>query len=111
MNKKKSSAMALKMLCFLMLIGCNRFHKTRLLESFSYYADECAKRDITHHANSYSNGMRPSRACIHYREFMCRIERICVGKSEIENESCRQDARNYWGQDERKPKICDNATK
>ena len=106
MGKKK---IVLGIISLLILVGCNRFDKNSWLASFGYNADECEIRDRTHHSKYYSNGMQPSRSCIHYRRFMCRIERICVGKTEIENEACRQEARNYWGQDERKPKICDNA--
>ena len=109
MNKKNSVKIFCAILCLFILDGCNRFNKSTWLASLGYNTDECATRDWTHHSNRYANGMSPSKSCIRYRRFMCRIERVCIGKSEIENEMCRQEARNYWGQDERKPKICDNA--
>ena len=97
------------MLFLLLLNGCNKFNLRGLAASFGYNSDECETRDRTHHSKPYANGMSPSMTCVHYRRFICRIERVCVGKTEIENETCRQDARNYWRMDERKPKICDNA--
>ena len=66
-----------------------------------YYADECEKRDITHHAAAYPSGTNPGRTNIQAREFRCRIERVCIDKSEAENEKCKIDAGNYWGFDHR----------
>ena len=109
MNKKKIIRIATGVLFLMALASCNRFDKNSWLASFGYNIDECEKRDRTYHSKPFASGRHPGRACIHYRRFMCRIERVCIGKSEIENEACRQEARNYWGQDERKPKICDNA--
>ena len=96
MNKRNLIKTLCFALCLLALNGCNRFHKTRLLESVGYNADECAIRDFTHHKSPYDNGKNPERSRIWHREFRCRIERICVGKSEVENEKCRQAARDYW---------------
>ncbi len=84
-------------LCFA-IFSCNRFHTNMLLHGIvGYDVDECEKRRITHHAATYADGTNPGRARIWIREFRCRIERICVGKSEEENEKCKQDARRYWG--------------
>lgn len=93
MSKKR---IFLGLLCLLILEGCNRFHSTRLLESIGYTADECALRDFTHHGILYTNGKNPGRTNIKAREFRCRVERICIGKSEEENKKCIKDAENYW---------------
>jgi hypothetical protein len=96
MNKRNLSKI-FGMLLFLFFInGCNRFHKIRLLESVGYDADECAVRDRTHHRAPYENGTNSDRTNIKAREYRCRIERICVGKSEEENAKCKKDAGNYW---------------
>lgn len=87
-------------LSLLSISGCNRFHTTRLLESVGYNADECAERDFTHHKELYPKGTNPGRINIQFREFRCRIERICIGKSDLENEECKKSARSYWGFDE-----------
>jgi hypothetical protein len=76
--------------------GCNQFDKNSWLASFGYNIDECEVRDRTHHKAPYADGTNPGRSRIWHREFRCRIERICVGKSNAENEKCRQAARDYW---------------
>jgi hypothetical protein len=83
-------------LCLLALDGCNKFNRNGWLSSFGYNVDECEVRRRTHHRAPYADGDNPGRATIWHREFRCRIERICVGKSEEENEKCRQAARDYW---------------
>jgi len=83
--------------CFIILAGCNKFHVTRLLQSVGYNANECDKRDWTHHRAPYDNGANPGRSHIQARSYRCRIERVCVGKSEEENKKCKKDAGNYWG--------------
>jgi len=91
-------------LILLILVGCNKFNLRGWRSSFGYNADECELRDRTHHAAYYADGTTPDRGRIWARKFRCRVERVCVGKSEVENEQCKQQARNYWGFDERNEK-------
>ena len=45
----------------------------------------------------YKNGTSASRACIHYQEYLCRINITCKKYSdEKERERCNFDAANYW---------------
>ena len=81
-------------LVLLVLEGCNRFNVEKWYPRF---ANECTKRDYTHHGNYYPNGTKPGRTNVWARRYRCRIERICVGKSKAENEKCKVDAGNYWG--------------
>jgi hypothetical protein len=97
MNKRNLIKTLCLVFCLLTVGGCNRFHKTRLLQSVGYYADECCVRDRTHHKARYPNKTSPGRTNIQAREYRCRIERICIGKSEAENQKCKEDAGNYWG--------------
>lgn len=101
MRKKSLIKILCGVLFLLILEGCNRFDKNGWLSSFGYTIDECEVRRRSHHRAPYADGENPSRMDIWHREFRCRIERICVGKSEEENEKCRVDARKYWGYDER----------
>ncbi len=102
MNKRLSSSkIVFGILILLVISSCVRFQRegyaTMFGMIFGVYPNECAKRDITHHASYYSNGNSPGRVNIDAREFRCRIERICVGKSYAENKKCKIDAGNYWG--------------
>ena len=96
MRKKRLIKILCGVLFLLILEGCNRFDKNGWLSSFGYTIDECEIRRRSHHRAPYADGKNPSRMRIWHREFRCRIERICVDKSEEENEKCRVDARKYW---------------
>ncbi|NBX52268.1 MAG: hypothetical protein EBT63_01270 [Proteobacteria bacterium] len=87
------------MIALLVMVGCNSFSVEDML--YSKNANECRKRDWTIHRNPYPNGNNPGRINIDARQYRCRIERICVGKSKAENEKCKIDAGNYWGFDYR----------
>jgi hypothetical protein len=84
-------------LFLLVLQGCNQFDMRGWASSFGYNVDECGVRDRTHHYALYPNGTLPGRTNIWARRYRCRIERICVGKTEAENKKCKIDAGNYWG--------------
>lgn len=95
MNKENLIKILCVMLTLLVMVGCNRFSVEDML--YSKNANECRNRDWTIHRNPYPNGTNPGRINIDARQYRCRIERICVGKSEAENEKCKIDASNYWG--------------
>jgi len=96
MNKKNLIKILCGMLTLLILSACHQFMVKGWLAGFGYDADECEKRDWTHHSNYYPNGTLPGRTNMSARKYRCRIERICVGKSEAENKKCKIDAGNYW---------------
>ncbi len=101
MINKKLIDTTLLVLCLLTIVGCNKFDLSGWASSFGYNVDECEVRDRFTHAARYADGTNPGRATIGHREFRCRIERVCIGKSEAENEKCKEQARSYWGYDER----------
>jgi len=105
MNNKTIFSKVLTMILLMFILsGCVRFQREGYATMFGMiigvYPNECAKRDITHHANYYHDGSMPSRIKIQSREYRCRIERVCVNKSKEENDKCKKDAGNYWGFDE-----------
>lgn len=93
----KKIVIVIGILCLLDLTGCNKFNRNGWLSSFGYNIDECERRDRTHHYSRYKNGTSPGRINIQARKYRCRIERICLGKSEAENKKCKVDAGSYWG--------------
>jgi len=103
-NKTIFSKVLTVILLIFILSGCVRFQREGYATMFGMiigvYPNECAKRDITHHANYFPNGETPQRTYIQAREYRCRIERVCVNKSKEENDKCKKDAGNYWGFDE-----------
>lgn len=84
-------------LCLLMGFGCsgNRFKDGETLYVFSFYLagyDPFAfcRKKIPNFIAPYSNGINPSRICIHYQYYTCHISHYCKG-----DKKCEEDAA-WW---------------
>jgi len=81
----------------LTLISCgnNRFkdRETTQIFTFGFYPkkNECDKLDLTIHSASYKNGVYPTRTCMQYKDYLCRINKVCNG-----GKKCEQEAAQYW---------------
>ncbi len=79
---------------------------------YSIYSDfdkECKKRDMAPDGNSqqYKNGVSPSRICVHANRQQCRINITCKNLDGTSDESCVNDAHDYWRTSKKTREVCE----
>jgi len=102
MIKRTSKKILSLSLIIIFASGCvpffskNRFVRNSVRNSFSFgfagYDDyQYCKKLNPNFIKKYSNGVNPTRRCIHYQYYTCHVSHYCKGDSQ-----CEADAAQYW---------------
>ena len=92
---KIKTILIIAILAILASCGQNRFkdRETSQIFTFGFYPKKniCDKLDLTEHSARYKNNVIPTRTCMQYKDYLCRIDKICNN-----DKKCEQEAAKYW---------------
>jgi len=97
MDDLKKAIFILIILTMCSCSGINRFsaYDLKFISTLGIYNPkydrECRKKDLKEHVKPYKNKSNPSRTCVAYRDYLCRINITCKG-----DKQCEEEAKRYW---------------